>query len=537
MQALRTAGARARASGNLRGMVPGCTFELRNHPRQAANAEHLIVQTRLLIEDVGRDSQIGGGAAHRTQRWKVEVDLVAHPLSEPLRPVATQARPSTHGPQVALVVGPAGENLWTDDLGRIKVQFPWDRLGQENQHSTCWIRVSGPWAGNQLGGMHLPRIGQEVIVDFLGGNPDLPVCTGRVHNQANLPPWELPGQSALSGFRSRELTTEGGNSAAGRSNHLILDDTAREIQAQLKSDHRSSSLSLGFITRIEDHTGRKDARGEGFELRTDAHGAIRAAEGLLITTEARANATAHVKDMGETVARLKHAQDQHQQLAEAASAAQAQSGDQDQSAVARTLKARHDTVRGKGQTDRADQTDRAEAIFPELSRPHLVLASSAGMAATTAQSLHLQAGKHIALTGQAHISLSVAQRLLVSAKDGLRLFAQKSGMKFIAGDGKVRIEAHKDRIDVAARQAVRITSTAGSILISAKKVVINGGGSFTEWSNAGILHGTSGKWVEHAASHVKKGPVSRPLVKSDFTACAQKVNDASSSGAGSIARD
>ncbi|RYF36967.1 MAG: type VI secretion system tip protein VgrG, partial [Comamonadaceae bacterium] len=314
MQALRTHGARATASGNLRGMVPGCSFRLQKHPREAANTEYLILETRVLIEDVAQDSQIKDAVSDRKQHWKVEVDLTAHPVTEPLRPGLARPKPHTHGPQVALVVGPAGENLWTDDLSRIKVQFPWDRIGARNQHSTCWLRVSSPWAGNQLGGLHIPRIGQEVIVDFIGGDPDLPICTGRVHNQMNLPPWDLPGQSALSGFRSRELTTEGGNSAAGRSNHLILDDTDGKIQAQLKSDHQSSSLSLGFITRIEDNAGRKDPRGEGFELRTDGHGAIRAHDGLLITTEGRGNAANHFKDMGETIARLDAAQDQHEQL-------------------------------------------------------------------------------------------------------------------------------------------------------------------------------------------------------------------------------
>jgi type VI secretion system secreted protein VgrG len=279
MQALLTAGARMRASGNLRGMVPGCTFQLTRHPREAANTEYLILDTHLLIEDVASDSQIKDAAAGRRQHWKVEVDLTAHPVTEPLRPEPTRPKPHTHGPQVALVVGPEGENLWTDELGRIKVQFPWDRRGQKNQHSTCWLRVTSPWAGNQLGGMHLPRIGQEVIVDFISGDPDLPICTGRVHNQLNLPPWELPQQAALSGFRSRELTKEGGNSAAGRSNHLILDDTAQRIQAQLKSDHQSSSLSLGFITRVEDNAGRKEPRGEGFELRTDGHGPSERATG------------------------------------------------------------------------------------------------------------------------------------------------------------------------------------------------------------------------------------------------------------------
>ncbi|MEB0015228.1 phage baseplate assembly protein V, partial [Glaciimonas sp. Gout2] len=78
--------------------------------------------------------------------------------------------------------------------GRIKLQFPWDRLGQHNHQSSCWVRVVAPWAGNQLGGMHIPRIGQEVIVDFLSGDPDLPLCTGRVYNQLNTPPWALPSQ-------------------------------------------------------------------------------------------------------------------------------------------------------------------------------------------------------------------------------------------------------------------------------------------------------------------------------------------------------
>ncbi|CAN5904296.1 hypothetical protein BH11PSE13_BH11PSE13_46100 [soil metagenome] len=218
MQHLRTHGARAHASGNLRGMVPGCTFRLHNHPRAAANAEFLILHTTLLIEDVAQDSQIIDAAPGRSQHWKVTVDFVAHPVGEELRPELSRLKPKTGGPQNAVVVGPEGQNIWTDAYGRIKVQFPWDRDGQFDQNTTCWLRVSSAWAGNQLGGMHLPRIGQEVTVDFYGGDPDLPICTGRVYNQMNMPPFELPAQAALSGYRSRELTVGGGNSAAGRSN-------------------------------------------------------------------------------------------------------------------------------------------------------------------------------------------------------------------------------------------------------------------------------------------------------------------------------
>jgi type VI secretion system secreted protein VgrG len=527
MQALRTHGARAEASGNLRGMVPGRTFKLQKHPRESANTEYLLLSTRLLIEDVAQDSQ-AKEAIERKQQWQVRVDFTAHPVTEALRPALTQPKPRAGGSQVALVVGPAGENIWTDALGRIKVQFPWDRIGNADPHSSCWLRVSSPWAGNQLGGIHLPRIGQEVIVDFLSGDPDLPICTGRVHNRVNMPPWELPGQSALSGFRSRELTKGGGNGAAGRANHLLMDDTDGRIQAQLKSDHQSSSLSLGFITRVEDNAGRKDPRGEGFELRTDGHGVLRAQDGLLITTEARPEAARHAKDMGETASRLKAACGQHDGLAEAAATAKLQNGGQDQALVAKALEAQANAIEGSG--GRA-----SGGRFPELDEPQLVLASAAGIAATTTGSLHLQAGEHVALTSEGHTSFSAAKRLLVSAKDGIRLFALKSGMKWIAGNGKVQIEAHKDRIDLTAKKAVRITSTTTEVRISAPvKVVVNGAGSFTEWSSAGILHGTLGGWVEHAASHAKLGPASSPSSPQTYEGCSPSDGKAVAGGTGTI---
>jgi type VI secretion system secreted protein VgrG len=194
--------------------------------------------------------------------------------------------------------------------------------------------------------MHVPRIGQEVIVDFESGDPDRPIVTGRVYNRLNMPPRQLPGQKNLSGFRSRELSADGSGLGA-RGNHLELDDHPGKIQAQLKSDHLSSSLSLGHIGRIEDTAGRKDDRGQGVELRTDGHGAVRAAKGLLVTTEARPNAQAHITDLGETVARLTAARDLHEGLSQTAQAAKAhEAGDQD--AVTKDLKAQNDAIKGKG---------------------------------------------------------------------------------------------------------------------------------------------------------------------------------------------
>ncbi|MGJ7581140.1 type VI secretion system Vgr family protein [Variovorax sp. RHLX14] len=527
MEALRTAGVRVQASGNLRGMVPGFVFRLVGHPREAANVEHLVIDANLLIEEVGQDSQrrVDGnsmpGHSHRSQHWQVRTELVLHPVTEPLRPEGVPAKPFSHGPQIALVVGPEGQDIWTDSLGRIKVQFPWDRIGQKNQNSTCWLRVSSPWAGNQLGGIQLPRVGQEVIVDFIGGDPDLPICTGRVYNQLNMPPWALPGQSALSGFRSRELTAGYGNSAFGRSNHLVLDDTAKKIQVQLKSDHLSSSLGLGYLTRIEDNAGRKDARGEGFELRTDGHGVLRAGDGLLITTELRTKAAGHAKELAESVARLAAAQDQHAQLSDAAKQAQAQDGG-DQETVANALQAQCDEIKGSrggasgtgsaaGSNGSDSRNGGAEGNFPELTPPHLVLASAAGIESTAADATHIASGTHTAITSGGHTSISAGRSFLASARDAIRMFAAKAGMRLIAASGDIDITALQNAVHLLAK--LEITHTAERITITARQeVLINGAGSYSRWNSAGITHGTQGTWTAHAAGHGQIGPDGIPVV-------------------------
>ncbi|WP_329956038.1 type VI secretion system Vgr family protein [Collimonas silvisoli] len=495
MERLRNNAERASGAGHVRALVPGCTFTLGRHPVGKANIEYLIVATRFEMEDVAQETQRPDGDP---QQFRVNVDFEVVPLrGEQYRPESITPRPAMHI-LTAIVVGPENKPIWTDNLGRIKVQFQWDRLGQADQNSSCWVRVSSPWAGNQLGASHIPRIKQEVLIDFISGNPDLPICTGRVHNQMNLPAWSLPGQSALSGFRSRELTPNGGNSAAGRSNHLVMDDTEEKIQVQLKSDHQHSQLSLGNITRIEDNAGRKDPRGQGYELRTDGHGAIRAKEGLLITTEGRSSAQAHITDMGETVQRLTQARDQHENLADLAQLHQAQENNGDQSDVAKIIKTQNDAIKGSG-------GDAKAGSFPELAEPHLILASPAGIETTTPQSTHIASGEHIALTSGGHVSLSIGQRLLASVKNGIRLFTHRGGVKATAAQGDIEIQALKDSINLLAK--LNITHTANRITITAQEeVMINGGGSYTKWAAGGIDTGTSGAWKVHSASRNWIGP-------------------------------
>jgi len=464
-QALSTASRRAQASGNLRAMAAGCTFGLTGHPQTRANAEYLILDTTFLIEDVAQASQNDKASTDADvdsaarQHWRVQVDFTAHPVNETLRPRLTRTKPFTHGPQTALVVGPEGQNIWTDELGRIKVQFPWDRLGQKNQNSSCWLRVSSPWAGNQLGGVHIPRIGQEVVVDFIGGDPDLPICTGRVHNQLNLPPWSLPGQSALSGFRSRELVKDGGNGAAGRSNHLVLDDTEGKIQAQLKSDHLYSEMNLGHIGRVQGNAGRQEDRGEGLEFRTDGHGVVRAGQGLVLSADGREKARGHLKDVAEPVARLTQAREQHDALANLATHHNAQDEERDQGAVSQQLQAQNDELRGAG----------SPQAFPELTRPHLVLASPAGIESATSGSTHIASGEHTAMTSGEHTSIASGKSLLASALQAIRLFAHKAGIRIFAAQGPVQVQAQDDLIELIAKRAIDLISTTDWIRLKAKQ--------------------------------------------------------------------
>jgi type VI secretion system secreted protein VgrG len=125
------------------------------------------------------------------------------PSVEAFRPVQSSIKSLVRGPQTAVVVGPAGEEIYTDKFGRVKVQFHWDRVGKKDENSSCWVRVSHPWAGKNWGMVALPRIGQEVIVDFLEGDPDRPIITGRVYNAEQMPPYTLPGNMTQTGIKSR----------------------------------------------------------------------------------------------------------------------------------------------------------------------------------------------------------------------------------------------------------------------------------------------------------------------------------------------
>lgn len=197
MEAEEVAGDVAHGESTLASFSPGAKFKFEEHEVEAEKgASYAIARIRHHAVDPTYTQAGGSGAEYHNSFECIPSDVVH-------RPEQTTPRPRVHGPQTAVVVGPSGEEIYTDKYGRIKVQFHWDREGKENQDSSCWMRVSQPWAGNGWGSMVIPRIGMEVVVEFLEGDPDRPLVTGCVYNGANAVPYELNANKTQSGFKTR----------------------------------------------------------------------------------------------------------------------------------------------------------------------------------------------------------------------------------------------------------------------------------------------------------------------------------------------
>lgn len=200
-----------RGSGSVRGLAAGSLFKLTGYPRRDQNREYLIVSTTHRLDTGRYDS--GEGQAAQTYQCSFEtIDS-----QQPFRPTQTTVATRVSGPQTAVVVGPPGEEIFTDEYARVKVKFHWDRDPKRDESSSCWVRVSQTWAARKWGTIVVPRIGQEVIVDFLEGDPDQPLITGCVYNQMNMPPFELPAAATVMGVKSQTYKGDGYN-------EITLDD-------------------------------------------------------------------------------------------------------------------------------------------------------------------------------------------------------------------------------------------------------------------------------------------------------------------------
>ncbi|MEQ0582891.1 type VI secretion system tip protein TssI/VgrG [Pantoea dispersa] len=256
-------------TGTATGIAPGYRFGIVNAPHFSDNGEYLVTSARYDFEENGYASG-GGGARHN-------IAFTVLPSSVTYRAEPATAWPKTHGPQTAKVVGPAGESIWTDRYGRVKVKFHWDRLAKGDDTSSCWVRVSSAWAGQGFGGVQIPRVNDEVVVDFINGDPDRPLIIGRVYNEASMPPWALPAAATQMGFLSRSK-----DGTADTANALRFEDKAGEehlwIQAQKNMDtHVKNDASHSVANNHSHYAGGNEL----YRVETNRVHGIKGGEELL----------------------------------------------------------------------------------------------------------------------------------------------------------------------------------------------------------------------------------------------------------------
>lgn len=412
--------------------------------------------------------------------------------------------------QSAVVVGAPGEAVHCDAQGRVKVRFTAMRE-RDHAHAdgagasgsdrdSAWVRVASSWAGAgngmPFGSLALPRPGTEVLIGFLGGDPDKPIIIGQLYNMLARPPHlgagDLPGNKYLSGLRSLEID-------GARGNQLRFDDTTGQINVQLGSDHAASQLNLGYLVHPR-RNGAGATRGEGAELRSDAVVAVRGAKGVLITAAASAGAGGGLLERDE----LNELFDLLSKLGEQLSKLAVTHAQDDAS-----------TPELAQLIERLAQLDGGSAgtkIPAPGGAPLVAVGGPAGVVLGSGKNMLLGAKTNIDLLSAGDTSASTGGHLLLRSALDISLFANKLGMKLVAARGAVKMQAQDDAMELLARKVMELISTSDWINIKARQGVrIYGGGSELEISAAGIKGYTTGKHEMHAADHQTFPGQERPL--------------------------
>ncbi|WP_374974294.1 DUF2345 domain-containing protein, partial [Acinetobacter venetianus] len=369
----------------------------------------------------------------------------------------------------------------------------------DNDTDSAWVDVLTPWAGEGYGARFLPRIDEIVVIDFFDGNIDRPFVVGRIHEAQRSPTkfdntGKLPDTKKLAGIKSKEYQGEGFN-------QLRFDDTTGQISAQLQSSHAASQLNLGKLSYPKDQAESED-RGEGFELRTDQWGAVRAGEGLLITTHSQAQAEGEHLDAQPAKQQLEGNQNNAKALSEVAKNQQT-----DEIESVEQLKAFADEI---------------ESDIAKFNKAMLLLSSPAGIALSTNEDIYLSADGQINQLAGDSINLSTQKNLIAHVSGKASLFAAQNGIKQVAAKGKFEVQAQSDGMELLAKQGIQIISTEDRIEItSPKEIVITAGGSQIKLDGSGIFPTTGGKFEVKAGQHLFMGgaKVEVPKMKLENKPC------------------
>lgn len=337
-----------------------------------------------------------------------------------------------------------------DKDGRYRVNMLFDRENWETGFESLWVRQSRPYAGDTYG-LHLPLLaGTEVAIGFEDGNPDRPYIAGVLHDSAH------GDHVTIRNYKRNVLRTPANNK-------IRLDDERGKEHIKVSTEYGGKSqLNLGHLVDSE-----KQQRGEGFELRTDSWGAIRAQKGLLISADGQAKAQGLQREMQAALKELDAAREVTSGLRHAAQAAQAELADLEK------------------QTTLMNQT------LSDLKQQALLLSAPSGIAQVTPASVQVSAGENLIVTAGQHADISIAKKLTLAVGDILSLFAHKLGIKMYASEGKVDIQAQSDALNLFAKEKLSVASSDNSVVISAKKeILLVCGGTFIRLSDAGVEVGT-----------------------------------------------
>ncbi|MGC3029087.1 type VI secretion system Vgr family protein [Burkholderia sp. DN3021] len=400
--------------------------------------------------------------------------------------------------ETAVVVGPKGEEVYTDELNRIKVMFVWDRQSAGRENASCWMRVVQSDTGGGYGGVHIPRVGEEVMIGYIGGDCDRPIVMHRVYNGAAKPQWHSDG--ILSGFRSKEYAGSGHN-------EMVLDDATGQNRARLFSSSANSLLHLGYLIEQSGNT-RGAYLGSGFDLRTDAYGAVRAAQGLYVTTHPK-QANSQPLDVSEAQQQLANADGLLESMSQVSEMHQAESLGTGHDALKQFTDATKSSVAGASSGGRTAGGGTGSAnAFKE---PVMLFASPAGIGMASQQSVHLSGDQQANIVSGQSTFITSGKSLVAGIRDRISLFAQNAGIKLFAGKGKVEIQAHADSIEMTAQKVVKIVSSTENVDVAAKQeILLTSGGAYVRIKGGNIEIHAPGKIDIKGAQHAFSGPTSMP---------------------------
>ncbi len=405
---------------------------------------------------------ITGVTASAARDRSYELTFTAIPYSERYgyRP-ALIPRPVMAGTLPARVTSTVKNDIYAhiDKDGRYRVNLDFDRDAWKPGYESLWVRQSRPYAGDTYG-LHLPLLaGTEVSIAFEEGNPDRPYIAGVKHDSAHT------DHVTIQNYKRNVLRTPANNK-------IRLDDERGKEHIKVSTEYGGKSqLNLGHLV-----DAGKQQRGEGFELRTDMWGAVRAKKGIFISADAQDKAQGQVLDMTDALAQLREAQSLVEALCSATEVAKAELADL--------------------QTQKVMMSEALE----ELKKSAMLLSAPEGIAQVTPKSLQLSAGENIISTSGKNSDFSVLKKFTVAAGETVSLFAQKLGIKIFAGKGKVEIQAQGDEMLIDALKDIRISSSEGRILISAKnEIILTSGGGYIRIGDGTVECAAPDKIIERGA--------------------------------------